>query len=188
MPTGSLHESQSLFLAMIWLEHGRMKSCHPRIPHHAEPDLEPQQRHVTSVQGIEGHRSSLTKFAELLLLHGAINTQQLAIALELVDLVFDQGGARRVRVSVRVRVGSGSGSGLGLGLGSGLGLVSSGHHAAYGTWLSSPTFIRTRETPVATVLRSADPASSGPLTRVGHAGSRRVDACRVEWLLVQWAG
>jgi len=46
-------------------------------------------------QGVEGHRSSLTKFAELLLLHGAINTQQLAVALELVDLVFDQSlGAR----------------------------------------------------------------------------------------------
>ena len=49
---------------------------------------------ASAPQGIDGHRSSLTKFAELLLLHGAINTQQLAIALELVDLVFDQGGAQ----------------------------------------------------------------------------------------------
>ena len=48
---------------------------------------------ASAPQGIDGHRSSLTKFAELLLLHGAINTQQLAIALELVDLVFDQNGA-----------------------------------------------------------------------------------------------
>lgn len=46
---------------------------------------------IAEEQGSDGHRACLTKFSELLLLNGIISTQQMGVALDLVELLFEQG-------------------------------------------------------------------------------------------------
>lgn len=46
---------------------------------------------IAEEQGADGHRACLTKFSELLLLNGIISTQQMGVALDLVELLFEQG-------------------------------------------------------------------------------------------------
>ncbi len=46
---------------------------------------------IADEQGADGHRSCLTKFSELLLLNGVISTQQMGVALDLVEALFDPG-------------------------------------------------------------------------------------------------
>ena len=47
---------------------------------------------IAEEQGVDGHRSCLTKFSELLLLNGVISTQQMGVALDLVEALFEPGG------------------------------------------------------------------------------------------------
>ena len=46
---------------------------------------------IAEEQGLDGHRSCLTKFSELLLLNGVISTQQMGVALDLVEALFEPG-------------------------------------------------------------------------------------------------
>lgn len=46
---------------------------------------------IAEEQGADGHRSCLTKFSELLLLNGVISTQQMGVALDLVEALFEPG-------------------------------------------------------------------------------------------------
>lgn len=49
---------------------------------------------IAEEQGLDGHRSCLTKFSELLLLNGVISTQQMGVALDLVEALFEPGARR----------------------------------------------------------------------------------------------
>jgi len=55
---------------------------------------------IAEEQGLDGHRSCLTKFSELLLLNGVISTQQMGVALDLVEALFEP-GARRCLMSTQ---------------------------------------------------------------------------------------
>lgn len=55
-----------------------------------EKEIRTSLMSIAEEQGTDGHRSCLTKFSELLLLNGIISTQQMGVALDLVEALFDQ--------------------------------------------------------------------------------------------------
>ena len=61
---------------------------------------------IAEEQGLDGHRSCLTKFSELLLLNGVISTQQMGVALDLVEALFDPGAPVNSGGRVSLTLGS----------------------------------------------------------------------------------
>lgn len=64
----------------------------PAISSPLESEIRSGLIRLARSHGLDGHKSALTKFSELLLLNGVISTQQMGSALDLVGQLFNDKG------------------------------------------------------------------------------------------------